>query len=139
MSVPKVVLDTNVIVSALRSQTGASYRLVSLLGSGRFETFCSLALACEYEDVCRRLTHVSFAEVTDYLDFIMRNSIPQRVFYLWRAMMTDRDDEMVLEAAVAAGADYIVTYNLADFTVSGQFGIQPVPPREFLRLIGEIP
>jgi len=45
---------------------------------------------------------------------------------------------MVLELAVAAKADYIVTHNLRDFAGTEQFGIEAISPRDFLGRIGEL-
>jgi len=46
---------------------------------------------------------------------------------------------MVLELAVSAGCQYIVTFNLRHFAGSEQFGIKIVTPREFLEQIGQLP
>ncbi len=57
MNPPKVVLDTNVIIAALRSRRGASFRLVSLVDSGKFETNLSVPLVLEYEATIRAQQH----------------------------------------------------------------------------------
>src|SRR5947209_5957695 len=54
MEPPKIVMDTNVLVAGLRSRRGASFRLLQLLGTGRFEIAISVALVLEYEDVLMR-------------------------------------------------------------------------------------
>ena len=51
-----VVIDTNVLVLALRSRDGASFLLISLLGeSDKFDLYISVALVLEYEDAAKRL------------------------------------------------------------------------------------
>lgn len=136
MSALRIVIDTNVLVSALRSPTGASYRLVSLIDQGRFDLVVSVPLVFEYEDVFGRVPRLSAAEVTTFVEFLCRNAVYQRVYFRWRTILPDPGDEMVLEVAVAANCDFIVTHNLRHFTVTGQFGIRTVTPREFLREIG---
>jgi predicted nucleic acid-binding protein len=143
MKVPSAVLDTHVIVSALRSRAGASFGLLSLLPSGRFEPIISVPLMLEYEDACRRLlapgSPLTAADVEVVLDMLCAASRHQRVFFLWRPLLRDPKDDMVLELAVAAGCDAIVTFNLRDFAGAERFGIRPVSPREFLDSLGTLP
>lgn len=142
MSQPQIVLDTNVLVSALRSRRGASYRLLQLIDAGQFEVNVSVALVLEYEEVCKRLLDeipLSEQEVDDILDHVCRVSNHRSVAFLWRPLLRDPDDDMVLELAVASEAATIVTYNGADFAGAEQFGIQVRTPKEYLQAIGEIP
>lgn len=137
----QVVMDTNVIVSALRSSCGASYKLLWLIGSDKFEVNISVPLVLEYEDAAKRLleeVELSEEEIDDILDYICGEANAQEVFYLWRPFLKDADDEMVLELAVAAGCAYIVTYNKADFEGVERFGLKVITPREFLEEIGEL-
>jgi putative PIN family toxin of toxin-antitoxin system len=137
----RVVIDTNVIVSALRSNRGASYKLLWLIGSGKFEINISVPLILEYEDAAKRLlgeVELSEEEIDDILDYICGEANAQEVFYLWRPFLKDIDDEMVLELAVAAGCGYIITYNKGDFEGVEQFRLRAVTPREFLEKIGEL-
>jgi len=61
------------------------------------------------------------------------------IYFLWRPYLRDRNDEMVLELAVAARCDYIITYNQRDFSGAEKFGIRVIGPRPFLQEIGELP
>jgi putative PIN family toxin of toxin-antitoxin system len=139
MATPKVVLDTNVLVSAQRSRRGASSRLLSLLGTGRFEVYLSVALVLEYEDVLMRLrSELSLTqdEVVDLIDSICTLGIErQEIYYRWRPALRDVGDEFVLELAIAAGCDYIVTFNLRNFIGAAQFGIKAITPRELLIIL----
>ncbi len=63
----------------------------------------------------------------------------QEVFFLWRPHLSDPDDDMVLELAVAAQAEYIVTYNIVDFRGAGDFGVVAIKPADFLELIRRQP
>lgn len=69
----QIVLDTNVLLSGLKSRKGASFRVLQLLDSGRFEINLSVALVLEYEDVCRRpLRGIPLKEedVDDAIDYL---------------------------------------------------------------------
>jgi predicted nucleic acid-binding protein len=137
----RIVLDTCVLVSALRSRRGASFRVLELIDSGRFEVCLSITLLLEYEAVCKRLpgaTPLTKADVETVLDYVCLVAQHQTVFYLWRPFLNDPSDDMVLELAVAGGCGRIVTHNVRDFHGSNQFGIRTITPQEFLRELGEI-
>ena len=140
---PEIVIDTNVFIAALRSRRGTSYKLLTLIGSGRFEINVSVPLILEYETVARR--HVgeialSESDIDDILDYLCKTAKRRKIYYLWRPVLKDPKDDMVLELAVTANCDFIVTFNKKDFPRCelGQFGIQAVTPREFLQGIGEL-
>ena len=132
-----IVLDTNVLISALRSRRGASFRLLSLVGTGRFDIALSVPLVLEYEGVADLA--VSAGDLSDILDYLCAVAIHRPVFFLWRPTLPDPKDDMVLELAVDADAPIIVTFNTRDFVGSERFGIRVVTPREYLQEIGEIP
>lgn len=137
-----VVLDTNVLISALRSRQGASFRLLSLVGTGRFDIALSVPLVLEYEGVANRLLAdlaVSAGDLSDILDYLCSVAIHRPIFFLWRPSLPDPKDDMVLELAVDAGAPVIVTFNSRDFVGVERFGIRALTPREYLQEIGEIP
>jgi predicted nucleic acid-binding protein len=72
------------------------------------------------------------------LDYLCLVGRPCQTYYLWRPTLRDPDDDMVLEVAVAAGCEYIVTHNVRDFAEAKSFGVGVTTPREFLRRIGVI-
>ncbi len=141
----KIVLDTNVLVMALHSRRGASFRLLSELPAKDFEIVLTIPLYTEYHDVLSRpeilelgYTKNDIKELTRYLASI---SHKQEIYYLWRPWLKDPKDDMVLEAAFASQSEYIVTYNTKDFVGKGiehSFGIKPVNAKEFLIEIGRI-
>ena len=136
-----IVIDTNVIFSALRSQRGASYKLVSLLPIGRFLVSISVPLIIEYEDVPKRgklPSSISEKDIDDFIDFLCHVGNPQDIFFLWRPFLPDPSDDLVLEAAVAGGCDAIITYNKRHFKNVERFGLRILDPREFLSEIGVI-
>ncbi len=137
----QIIIDTNVLLSALRSQLGASFRLLSLIEDSRFQTNLSVALMLEYEDVLKRPAlnpNLTNREVDDILDFLCRNANLREIFYLWRPILRDPKDDFVLELAVESNCDYIVTFNTKDFAEAEKFGIKAIKPKEFLQIIGEI-
>lgn len=138
----QIVVDTNVFISALRSQHGASYRLFMLLESGQFEINLSVPLAAEYEAVSKEMARklgLTLQDLDDILNYVIGASNRHLIHYLWRPFLKDPKDDMVLELAVAAGCDAIVTYNKRDFIGVEQFNLQVLTAQEFLAQIGALP
>ena len=136
----KIVIDTNVLVAALRSRRGASFKLVSFLPNDKFSIFISVPLVLEYEDALMRLESSAITEqdIRDFVDFLCEIGHHQEIFFLWRPFLPDPSDDHVLEVAVAAGCDAIVTYNKRDFKGIERFGLRILDPRELLSEIGVI-
>ena len=135
---PKIVLDTNIWVAALRSKHGASARLISLIGLDQFRFVTSVPIVLEYEEVFLRQQkemNLDRDGVNQLLDLICALSEHQSIYYLWRPSEPDHDDAHVLELAVAAKCDYIVTYNKRDFSRAASFGIGVVTAAEFLNIL----
>lgn len=122
---------------------GASYVLMGLLKANLFTFHLSIPLVLEYEDTCKRLLDEKIAltltDIDDYIDYLCSLGKKHEVYYLWRPFLSDPRDDMVLELAVKANCDWIVTYNLSDFRGSEQFGVQAVNPVPFLKHLGELP
>lgn len=141
MSTPHAVIDTNILISAQRSKRGASSKLISLVGTGRFEMHVSVPLIFEYEEVLlrqRRELGLTHDDVSDLIDAICALAIGHEIHFLWRPYLRDPKDHLILEVAVAAGCGYIVTYNKRDFQGVETLGIEAVDAREFLDIIGEL-
>ena len=99
----------------------------------------SVPLVLEYEDALLRSLEVSplgEEDIADLLDFICSVATRQEIFYLWRPLLKDPGDDHVLEVAVAAGVDYLVTYNLRDFAGADTVGVKLITPQELLRKMG---
>jgi putative PIN family toxin of toxin-antitoxin system len=142
MPIPQVVLDTNVIIAGLRSRRGSAFRLLTLVGAARFDIHLSVPLVLEYQEVLsRELSNldISAIEVEDFIAFHCLVATKHRIFFLWRPYLPDPKDDMVLELAVAAGCDSVVTYNTRNFLGIARFGIKATTPAEFLKSIGELP
>jgi len=136
----RVVLDTNVVVAALRSRQGASFKLLSLLEEDRFEVAISVPLLLEYEDVLTRQIQAGLYEqqdIDDFLDYLCQTAHRQSIFFLWRPFLPDPKDDMVLELAVAAGCEAIVTHDQRDFVGAERLGVRIDAPRDFLRILEE--
>ena len=139
----QIVIDTNVLMAALQSQRGASYRVLMLLESGKFDVHLSVPLVLDYDTTLKRFVgdtrHQTVGNVNDILDHICAVARWDKVYYLWRPFLGDPLDDMVVELAVAANCGFIVTYSPANFMGVEQFGVRAVTPQGFLRRIGELP
>jgi putative PIN family toxin of toxin-antitoxin system len=132
----QVVLDTSVLVAALRSQRGASYEVLSRVGGAEFELSVSVPLVLEYEAAAKaqaRELGLTHADIDDVVDYLCSVAHPRQIFYLWRPVLRDPKDDMVLELAVEAGCEAIITHNLRDFVGAERFGITVLTPGAFLQ------
>ena len=135
----RLVIDTNVLVAGVRSRTGASNPLLIAGFRARFEWSCSVPLFYEYEDVLCRAefllsTRIAREEISAFLTDLAGIVRPVDIHFLWRPQLRDPGDEMVLETAVNARADAIVTYNTRDFgQAPARFGVELLSPAEALK------
>ncbi len=79
------------------------------------------------------------ADIDDILDYICAVANKREVFFLWRPYLSDPKDDFILELAVEAQCDFVITYNKRDFKGIEKFGIEAATPKEFLQIIGELP
>jgi predicted nucleic acid-binding protein len=77
-------------------------------------------------------------DVADVVDALCAVSVHHKIYFLWRPYLRDAKDEHILELAVAAGCDYIITFNKSDFAGSERFGITVLDPKSFLQSLGEL-
>lgn len=138
MEVPRAVLDTNVLYAGLRSSAGASFRLLGLVGTGRFDTVITVPLLLEYEQALGTVPGLSKPDANAFLDYLCSVSIRQQVYFHWRPTLRDLGDDLVLEAAVAGGCGVIVTFNARDFRGAEKLGVRIVSPVQLLRQIGDL-
>lgn len=141
MSIYRVVLDTSVVVAALRTRFGAGNAILQLVADRQLVALATPSLFCEYEDVLKRpeqqLAHGLMAgEVDEFLAELAALIEPVELHFRWRPQLRDPSDEMVLETAINGQADALITYNVADFEpASGRFGIQCIRPPDFLKKV----
>ena len=139
----RLVLDTNVLVAALRSKEGASAALLRAVHDGRFVAIANAALFAEYESVLNRPENlaaggVSRQEVGDALDVLAGKIDIAAPHFTWRPQLSDPDDEMVLDAAVNGGAELIVTFEITTFSdAAARFGIAVLTPGGFWAKVGQ--
>ncbi len=141
MKVPKIIIDTNVLLSALYSRRGASFKLISLVGQGYFDIVLSVLLFIEYKSIIKRnrsKIKLSDEKINDILNYLCLVSQYHEIYYLWRPFLRDPKDDMILELAVTARCKYIVTYNIKDFKGVEQFGIKVLSAKDFLNRIGVV-
>jgi len=134
-----IVIDTNVLISALKSNRGAAYKLLMLLPENKYKPCISVPLFIEYESVAKKqglLSGLSADQIDTILDYFLSQSRIQSVFYLWRPFLKDPKDDLVLEVAVASASQYIVTFNKKDFKGCDKFNLKVVTPQEYISLQG---
>jgi putative PIN family toxin of toxin-antitoxin system len=137
------VLDTNVLVAATRSPTGASAELLRRVLLRKLPMLCSVPLFLEYEDVLSRPEHLTAAgvqlkDVENLLDVLAGGLTPVTIQFLWRPQLRDAKDDMVLELAVnglGLGEPVtLITFNQRDFMPQASaFGVPVIGPAQFFQ------
>ena len=138
----QLVLDTDVMVAAIRSNAGASHQLLLAGLHQRCRLLVSTPLLLQYQAVMTRPEHLEAAdltvqEVTTLLDTVAMVARPVTLAFLWRPTLRDPDDDMVLETALNGAAELLVTFNLRDFAAGvDRFDMPLATPGETLRRLG---
>ena len=135
----EVVLDTNVLVAALRSSLGASYRLLQTLEQRLWQPVLSPALTLEYEAVLKRSatgSGLTVGEIDDFIEYVCSRSRLVQIYFRWRPVLHDPHDDRILELAIRARCA-IVTFNTRHFAGADRFGVRVMSPRDVLTLIGD--
>jgi putative PIN family toxin of toxin-antitoxin system len=136
-----MILDTDVIVAAIRSTSGASAEIVRRVLRWEMRIEMSVALVLEYEAVVTRAEHLQAggltgAEATNLIDALAAVADPVDIHFRWRPQLRDADDEMVLEAAINAQDRTIVTFNTRDFAMAAdKFNVALATPRQILEIL----
>ena len=136
-----IVIDTNVILSALQSNKGKSFELISKITEDVFDFAISVPLTLEYEAVLKRKldrTIFTDSDIEDFINYLCKVGIKTKLFYLWRPYLKDPFDDHVLEVTIQSNADTIVTYNKRDFKEAENLGIKILTPKEFLEILQEV-
>ncbi len=137
---PTLILDTSVLIAGLRSSLGASFVLLDLVGTGRFTIGLSAALVLEYEATCMKslpAINLAAADVKELLDYFCQVGKLAPIRFRVRPSVADPDDELVLEAAIASGSEWIVTHNIRGMAAgAARYGIEVIRPGEALRRLG---
>ena len=137
----RLVLDTSVVVAALRSRSGASNAVLGLVAGRRLIALATPPLFLEYVDVLTRPEHrlvhgLTEEQIDEFLAEFAALIEPVETHFRWRPQVHDPGDEMVLEAAINGNADALITFNVADFAEAGQlFRIPILKPADVLRRV----
>lgn len=140
-----VLLDTDVLVEVLTSSRGDSHTLLEAVASARLRLAASPALWMEYESALKREANrdihgLSADQVNGFLSALAVWVEPVSLHYIWRPQLRDPADEMVLEAAVNARVDALVTRNVKNFSIaSSRFGIAVKTPAQALSFLQNAP
>lgn len=131
----RVVIDTNVLVSALMTDGGAARAVVRACLTGGHQPLIGAALFAEYEDVFARdalfaRTGVDAGERRVVLDAFLSVCVWIRISYLWRPNLPDPGDDHLVELAIAGGAQALVTGNIRDFRGELRLPFQVLAPHE---------
>lgn len=132
------ILDTNVLVSALRSAFGASNAVMRRLAVGDYEIAVSTALCLEYDDVLNRpgmIPAYTPQQIDAFLNSVCSVAEEAFIYFRWRPFLPDPKDDLVFECALASGATHIITHNVTDFRGVETMGISVVTPNQFLRIL----
>lgn len=137
----RAVLDTNVLLSALWSRTGASFEIVTRLRQGEFRLLLSNTLLSEYEEVLNRESGrlgITHATIERFLDAICALAEPFETSASWKPSLPDPDDEAVAQLAIEAKVGHLVTFNVRDFPQDRLPALQVIEPGKFLRILQTI-
>jgi predicted nucleic acid-binding protein len=110
--------------------------VLQLVGEARWKMNLSPGMLFEYEEIARPLVKEFWPQpemLDDLLDYWVATANRPKISYTWRPILRDADDDMILELAIAARADFIVTHNVRDFAGAERFGVGVLTPAEFLR------
>ena len=134
-------MDTDVVVAAMRSPSGASAAILRCIRQGQCVMLLSVPLALEYEALCQKAEQrlaagLSERQATIFVSAVIAMAEPVETHFLWRPQLRDPNDEMVLEVAVNGQAEALVTFNLKDYGAApGRFGVDLLLPRQAIERI----
>jgi len=116
----KIVVDTNVFISALIRSKGVDRELIRRCLLGEYQPLMGTALFCEYEDVMNRdeilsLCKLDRSEIADLLAAFVSVTEWVPIYYSWRPNLRDEGDNHVIELAIAGNAQIVATNNIKDF------------------------
>lgn len=139
MHIYNIVIDTNVVFSALNSKLGASFKLVSLLEKNLYTIHLSVPLVLEYEEKLkekRKYLGLTDQNIDDFIDYLCSVGVcHNQIDIFWRPCLSDPDDEMILELGIHSKSDFIITHNVKDFKRFKGFKIKVIKPGDFYTMI----
>jgi len=135
-----VVLDTDVIVAAVRSRKGASAAWLRDVLRRKVVMLLSVPMALEYESVLKRPSQLAATGATEgnvdrFLSILFSRVEPVDLAFSWRPGARDPDDDMVLDTAINGLADWLLTFNERDFAAAPRYGVRVGRPGAVRQLI----
>jgi putative PIN family toxin of toxin-antitoxin system len=131
----RIVLDTNVLVSALLSPFGPPARVLGLVMTGAVGCCVDARILAEYHDVTHRpRLSIDAAKADDVLEEIRRSGLSVGSVPLPRPL-PDQDDDQFVEVGLAGGARCLVTGNTAHFPDDRCLGLPVISPAEFVAVV----
>ncbi len=136
-----VTMDTNVLLAAHISQSGASYKILRLIIDERISLALSTQILLEYDEVLKReeilkLTRLNIEQVEDVLDLLVLLAQKQKIYYRLRPNLRDENDNLFAECAFASNSNYLITSNIRDFK-GGElrgFAFKALTPKDFYQM-----
>jgi putative PIN family toxin of toxin-antitoxin system len=141
VSKSRAVMDTNVLLAAFRSRTGASFQIFDRLKRGEWTAVLSNHLIYEYEEVLKRdaaALALSLDDVDQLLSALCARGEEWTLTHNWEPVLPDPDDEPLVQLAQESGARIIVTHNTAHLQPALALGIQVLKPREYLAILRQL-
>ncbi len=137
-----VVIDTNVLYQALRSQLGASYYIFSLIRNNKISLALSVQVFNEYEEVLSRPStlkdlNLTYNDIDKVLQFIAFVGKPYTTYYLFRPNLKDESDNIFIELSIVSNCNYLITNNVRDFTIKSELKFQDlkiITPSDFVKM-----
>jgi len=136
-----VTIDTNILISALFSQNGASHQILRLVIDEKIKLALSTQVLLEYDDVTRRVEILEKAKLTkekieDVVDLLALLAHKYEIYFRLRPNLRDEGDNLFVECAFASNSQYLITSNIRDFN-SGElkgFKFEVVTPKQFYQI-----
>lgn len=142
MTLCKIIIDTCVIESALRSKYGASFQILANINQNLFRFGISVPLYLEFESRIEKLYELKLLDISENAKETILKTLAfygdeVSISYKIRPNLKDENDNMVFECAANYNADYIVTHNISDFQKSdlAPYHFKIITPQIFLKEI----
>lgn len=130
----KVVLDTNVLLSALHWYRGNPRRILEKVIEGAFVLFWCREMLEELKEVIIRDFDETDEQIYTRLSFVLTYAELVELIYNEKVVNEDSDDDIIINCALSANADYIVSGDAHLLKIKGHRGIKIVSPAEFIKL-----
>lgn len=131
----KIVLDTNVVVSALISNSYPKQILYDIVFERKVITCISNKIVEEYIEVLNREKFERFSNFKNIAEVVINKLIEISIFYLpidEIAIISDLSDNKFLEVAKESMADYLITGNYRDFNFDNFGSTKIISPKDFI-------